>query len=168
LAEQRKLKVHIESGVEKIDFEGDPDAVLSTIIDFLTKAYPGYEILQELIFTPDLRGLAESLEGILQIAPEGILLTSPKDLPAEDAICLALMGSYIGNQFKKYPKDSLSTNELAKVTGKAMKTMFNQLAWMVDDGIVERVERGEYRLTSLGIKKTEEVINQLKTQEEKP
>jgi predicted transcriptional regulator len=57
----------------------------------------------------------------------------------------------------------LSTNELAKVTGKAMKTMFNQLAWMVNDGIVERVERGEYRLTSRGIKKTEEVIRQLKT-----
>lgn len=168
MTEQRKLRVHIESGDEQIDFEGAPDAVFSAIIDFLTKAYPGYEILQVLIFTPDLRRLAESLEGVLQIAPEGILLTTPKDLPAEHAICLALMGSYIGNQFKKYPKDSLSTNELAKVTGKAMKTMFNQLAWMVNDGIVERVERGEYRLTSRGIKKTEEVIKQLKTQEEKP
>jgi len=40
--------------------------------------------------------------------------------------------------------------------------MFNQLAWMVNDGIVDRVGRGEYRITSMGIKKTEEILKQLK------
>ncbi|MEM3041462.1 MAG: hypothetical protein QXG97_05510, partial [Nitrososphaerota archaeon] len=54
--------------------------------------------------------------------------------------------------------DSLTALGLAKVTGKALKTVSNQVAWMVDDGLVERVGRGEYRITSLGIKRAQEII----------
>ncbi len=162
MSESKNLKVHAEFGDNKLDFEGTPEAVFSVFIDFLNKIYPEYEILRDIIFTPDLRAVINNLKGILQIAPEGIILTSPKDISAEDAICLALMGSYISNKFQKQPKESLSANELSKITGKAMKTMFNQLAWMVNDGIVDRVGRGEYRITSMGIKKTEEILKQLK------
>jgi len=58
--------------------------------------------------------------------------------------------------------DSLSAAGLAKATGKALKTVANQVAWMVDEGLIERVGRGEYRITSRGIKRAEEIAVNLK------
>ena len=75
----------------------------------------------------------------------------------EEAIIISLVGSYVGYRLGKADRDNDSANGLAKTTGKALKTISNQLAWMIDDGLVERVDRGRYRITSLGITHFEQI-----------
>jgi hypothetical protein len=161
MSNKRTLKLHAEFDDGQLDVEGTPETVFSAFIDFFNKVYPEYEVLQDIIFTPDLITLMKELKGVIQIAPEGIVLLNPNDISSEDAICVTLTGLYVSNKLNKSSNEALSAGELSKITGKALKTMFNQLAWMVNDGIVERVERGEYKITSTGIMKTQEILREL-------
>jgi len=162
MSSQSNLKVHVEFGDAKADFEGNPDEVSKAFLTFLNKIYPAFELAQRLTFNPDLAKLTEGLVGILEFAPEGAFLVFT-ELPAEEAIILSLIGVYIGNRLGRITNDAVSANGLSKMTGKALKTMSNQLAWMVDDGLVERVGRGEYRITSIGIKRSERILQELRT-----
>lgn len=156
------LKLHIEFGDAKADFEGNPDDVAKAFLTFLNKIYPTFELAQRLTFNPDLAKLAEGLVGILKFTPEGVILVST-ELPADEAIILSLVGVYVGSRLGKIENDAMAANGLSKMTGKALKTISNQVAWMVDDGLVERVGRGEYRITSIGIMRSEKILQELKT-----
>lgn len=162
MSRQPKMRVHIEFEGLRQDFEGSADEVLKAIITLLSRTYPTFEVARRLMFTPDLVRLSESLVGVVQIAPEGLLLTVDHDLPTDEAICLTLLGVYAASGLGKMDKDSMSPKELSKTTGKALRTVSNQLAWMVDEGLVRRVGRGEYQIGSPGIKRAEETIERLK------
>ncbi len=157
---QDSLRVHIEFGEVKVDFEGDVNQVTESIIRFLTGIYPNLEILRKLVYTPDAANLAAKLVGRVEITVEGPILVSGPDLSTRDAACTALLGAYVGNKLGKLPKESLSPGDLAKITGKAKKTISNEVPKLVADGLAERTGEGEYRLTILGVRKTEDTLTQ--------
>ncbi|MBS7656596.1 hypothetical protein KEJ33_01570 [Candidatus Bathyarchaeota archaeon] len=154
--EQNKLKVHLEFGEAKADFEGDVNQVFDAVVRFLTKIYPNLEIINKLVYTPDVSSLAAKLVGKVEVTSEGPILVSRDELSARDAICIALLGAYVGNKLGKFSKDALSSAELAKITEKARKTISNEVPKLIDEGIIERTTEGEYKLTISGIRKTEE------------
>jgi len=160
LREEGKLKVHIELGDAKADFEGDLNEVFDLTVKFLTQICPSLEILQKIIYMPDIVKLAEKIEGLIEITSEGLILRSDLDAPAREAVCLVLLGAYLGRSLGKMSKDSLSTRDLARIVRKARKTIANEMPRLVSDGLVERTREGEYRLTTLGIRKTEIFIDQ--------
>jgi hypothetical protein len=154
-----KARVHIECGEIKADIEGTPDDVFREIVKLLN-----LETVSRLVYTVDIAKLLEDLDGILVIAAEGPILSFNLDLPADQTIGLCLLGSYVGEKIGKLAKNSLTVEELAKLTGKAVKTIRNELPFMIESGVIERVSRGEYRITTLGIKRlTETVIPKLKS-----
>jgi hypothetical protein len=154
LTEKNSLKIHIEYGEIQEDIEGPLDEVVRALFITLSRVYPSLEVAQQLIYQPDLMRLAESLVGLIQYTPEGMLMLV-KRISSEDAIIISLVGTYVGYKLGKTEDRTNSARDLAKITRKALKTISNQLARMVDDGIVERVGRGEYQITSLGIKRFE-------------
>ena len=156
MTEQGKLKIHIEFEGLKEDYEGTPDDVVRALMVTLSKIYPSLELAKKLTFQPDLVQLAEGLVGLVEFAPEGLLVQA-SEISADDAIIISLVGSYVGYRMSKIGEDTNTADGLAKTCGKALKTISNQLAWIVDDGLVERVERGKYRITSLGIKRFEKI-----------
>jgi len=162
LKEKEKLKVHIELGEAKADFEGDVNQVFELTVKFLTQIYPNLDILRRVVYTPDIIKLAEKIEGLIEITSEGLILPFDLDAPARDAVCLALLGAYLGKALGKLPKDALSTRHLARIVGKARKTISNEMPRLISDGLIERTLEGEYRLTTLGIRKTESFIEQYK------
>ncbi len=159
---QQKLKVHVEFGESKAVFEGTPDDVTKAFLIFLNNTYPTFELARKLSFNLDLTKLAEILIGIIEFALEGLLLTV-QNLPAEESILVSLLGALVGSKLGKVESESLSAISLSKTTGKALKTISNQLAWMVDDNLVERIGRGEYKITSMGVKHSEKIMQELKT-----
>ncbi len=159
VSEQKRLKAHIEYGDVKADFEGDVNQVFEALVRFLTEVYPNLEILERIVFTPELTRLADKLTGIVEITPEGPILVSDLKMSAREAICMALLGAHVGNRFGKLGKETLSSSDLAKLTGKATKTMSNELPGLASNGLVERTQEGEYRITVLGMKRTEERID---------
>ncbi len=161
---EAKVKVHVEFQGAIIDFEGSAEEVFKAFTHFITQTYPSLSVVQKLVFTPDFLGIAESLKGCVELAPEGPLLIAGRELPAGEAMCLSLLGAYVGYKFDKLGKDTLSIDEITRTTGKAYKTVMNQLPWMIDEGLIERVGKGEYRITSKGIKRGQEIAGGLKTQ----
>jgi len=161
--EQRKLRVHLELGEAKADFEGDVNQVLEAFVHFLTEMHPNLEIINKLIYNPDILSLAAKLVGKVEITAEGPILVSRDEMSARDAVCIALLGAYVGNKLGKLSKDTLSPSDLAKITEKARKTISNEVPKLVTEGIIERTTEGEYKLTILGIRKIEEKTTQ-KTQ----
>ena len=155
---QDNLRIHLEFGEVKVDFEGDVNQVAESIVRFLTEVYPNLEILRKLVYNPDVTNLAAKLVGRVEITAEGPILVSGSELSTRDAACIALLGAYVGNKLAKLPKESLSSGDLAKITGKARKTISNEVPKLVADGLTERTSEGEYKLTILGVRKTEDTL----------
>jgi len=159
---EEKLKVHVELGDAKADFEGEINEVFEMTVKFLTQICPNLEILQKTVYTPDIIKLAEKIEGLLEVTSEGPIFSLTLDVPAREAICLALLGAYLGKTLGKLSNDALSTKRIARIVGKARKTISNEMPRLISDGLVERTSEGEYRLTILGIRKTEAFIEEYK------
>jgi hypothetical protein len=158
MGEQKMLRVHLEFGEAKADFEGDVNQVFEAIVRFLANVYPNLEVLQSIVYTPDLAGISKKLVGLVEITSDGPVLVSEVEMSARDAMCIALLGTYVGKRLGRLPKETLSSSELAKIVGKARKTISNELPRLMSEGTVERTEDQEYRLTTLGIRKTEDTI----------
>jgi hypothetical protein len=156
-----RLRLHFECGGFSGDIEGEVDDVVRALLLQLAKVFPSLELASKLSFNPDLVELSSSLVGVVEFAPDGLILNA-KDLPADEAIVVSLLGMYVGFRLGRVQSDSLPATGLARATGKALKTVSNQLAWMVDEGLVERVGRGEYRVASLGIKRAQAVAAELR------
>jgi hypothetical protein len=156
-----KLKLHFEVGDIKGDLEGETDDVVRALLVQLAKVFPSLELAKKLSFSPDLVELSNNLVRVVEFAPDGLLLIA-KELPADEAIVVTLLGMYVGYRLGKVQSESLPALGLSKATGKALKTVSNQIAWMVDEGLVERVGRGEYRIASLGIKRGQNITAELK------
>ena len=159
-----KVKVHIEFGEARADFEGDADQVFTMIVRFFTQVYPDLEILRKIIYTPDLTRLVEKIAGLVEITPEGQIILIRRDLSAGNLICLALLASSIRNKLGSLAKGTLSSNDLTMITGKAKKTVSNELPQLVAKGLFERTSEGEYLITTLGIKRTEDIIDKYKAE----
>ena len=161
MKESEKVKVHIEIGDARANFEGDVDQVFELTARFLTQICPSLKVLRRLIYTPDITKLAEKIVGLIEISPKGPMLSN-FDVPTRDAVCLILLGAYLGKVLGILGKDSISSRDLARIIGKARKTVSNEMPRLVSEGVVERTSEGEYRLTILGIKKTEKIIERYK------
>jgi hypothetical protein len=157
---QNKLRVHLEFGEVKADFEGDVNQVFESIVRFLTEVCPGLEVLRSIVYAPDLAKLATKLVGHVEITAEGPILVSRSELSAREAACIVLLGAHVGNKLGKLTKESLSSSDLARITGKARKTISNEVPGLVADGLVDRTEEGEFKLTILGIRKTEDMLTE--------
>ena len=162
MKESEKVKVHIEIGDARANFEGDVDQVFELAARFLTQICPGLKVLRRLIYTPDITKLAEKIGGLIEISPEGPIMLFNFDVPTRDAVCLILLGAYLGKVLGILGKDSISSRDLARMIGKARKTVSNEMPRLISEGVVERTSEGEYRLTILGIKKTEKIIERYK------
>jgi hypothetical protein len=162
VSEKETLRVHLEFGEAKADFEGDVNQVFESIVRFLIQIYPNLEILQKIVYTPNLSVLTEKLVGVVEISSEGPILVSGLDLPSRDVACIALLGAHAGSKLGKLSKETLSSSDLARITGKARKTISNEIPRLVSDGLVERTVEGEYRITILGVRKAENAIEEYK------
>ncbi|MEM2926256.1 MAG: hypothetical protein QW220_02955 [Candidatus Bathyarchaeia archaeon] len=157
-----ELKVIVEFGGNRAEFRGSPNDVFFLFLKFVENLYPNLSVIREISFEPDLMAIIEALKEILKIAPEGPILMKAQDLATDDAICLLLAGQYAGFKLRKLSKDSLSSNDLARLSSKASKTVVNRLPQLLRQGFIERGEGGEYKITSLGIKRVLEISSTIK------
>ncbi|MEM3571829.1 MAG: hypothetical protein QW589_07890, partial [Candidatus Bathyarchaeia archaeon] len=79
-------------------------------------------------------------------------------LSTDQAIGLTLLGAHLAYKIGKRESEEMSVEEISKSLNKAIKTIRNTLVQMVDANVIERVERGSYKITSSGIKEVHESI----------
>ena len=154
----QKVRVHVEYGDLKADFEGSANEVFKEVIKLLSQGIPTIETISRLTYNVDFLKLMNALAGIVTIIPDGPTLAPDLELSADEAIGLCLLGANIGAKLGKLTKDFMSIEELAMFTRKAEKTIRNTIPAMVKSGLIERTEEGEYRITTLGTKEFEDTI----------
>ena len=164
-ADESKVEVLVRYRDMEVKFNGTPDEVTRAFLQFMEKMLPSLELVSTLVLTVDLEKLLHELQGIIAVTDEGIILTIARESIGErEAILLHLVKASVGFQLSKLEGDSLSIADILTLTGGKPSTTAARLSELVDLGWVERVGRGEYRITTFGVRSFEEsVLPRLKT-----
>jgi len=153
-SEEELLELFVRYKDVELKFKGKPDDVIRSFLRFIQEILPTYDLASKLTLTVDLEDLLKNVEGIIAFTPEGPVVTVPKErLRGEkDAILLHLVKTYIGYKTGRLGKNSLATSEITSLTGGKSSTIAARLSELVSSGWVERIGRGEYKITTLGIR----------------
>ncbi|MEM1550865.1 MAG: hypothetical protein QXR13_02895 [Candidatus Bathyarchaeia archaeon] len=150
-------------------FVGKPDEVMRAFLNFINEVLPAYDLATQLTLSVDIEDLLRSLKGLIAFTPEGPVIIIPREKMGGDknAILLNLVKAYIGYRVGRLEKDSLSVADLTSATGCKSGTVAARLSELADMGLVERVGRGEYRVTTFGVKIfLEEILPKIKPEGE--
>ena len=109
-----------------------------------------------MLLTIDLENLIEDVKNLIALTPEGpVVLVSKQKLTASETICLYLIAAFIGNKLGK-SKDAQSKDEMQTGLGKSAKITSTRLGELIRKRLVTKTEEGNYRITTLGIKRFQE------------
>jgi len=139
-------------------FTGDPEQVWSSINKFFCEMIPALETVQKALLTVDLQQLIDYTKNIIAIAPEGpVILVSKQKFTANETLLLHMLATYIANKLGQ-PKDSLPKDELQTVLGKNSKITSTRLGELVREGLATKTEEGNYKISTLGIKRFQDEV----------
>lgn len=152
-SEEKKLEVSVKYGQLESRFTGTVDEVLRETIRFISEVCPTYDLASRLVMTVDVEKLMEDLEGIIAITEEGLVSTIPSDILSDkETIRLQLIKAYLGHRLARRDKETMSLGDIITETRGKPGAVAGRLSEMVSDGLVKRAGRGEYQITTLGIK----------------
>jgi DNA-binding transcriptional ArsR family regulator len=160
---EQSLQILVKWNEKEIEFTGSREEVCSAFLNFLYEELPALEAVSKVLLTVDMNQVLKSLNGLLLIAKEGIMFLPHVKPKSRDAVILCLVGHYAGFKMGLLDKDTLHFSEIEKITGEKRGTISGRLSELTRERVVESPEKGEYRITSLGIKYfVDQVANTLK------
>jgi len=166
MTKNKKIKLTIEAEGTTQTFEGPVDDAFKFMSKFISQVYPTIRYASKFIYSPDLAGLFEALSKYLQVAEDGSLLFDHRPESAEQAIGMMLLGSLLSQKLGLRNRETLSSSEIIQQADKAPKTIRNTLAYMVKSNLVERVSKGEYKMTVRGVKWMENALRRMESRSE--
>jgi hypothetical protein len=164
MSEDEVVEVVVTYRGLEVKFSGDINEVVRFFLEFLNKMLPTYELVSRLTLTIDLEKLVTGVEGIIAITPEGLIVIISQELLGErEVILLHLVKTYIGYQLGKLDLDIMSISDIISITSGKPSSSAARLSELVQMNWVERAGRGEYRITTYGIKAfSEEILPKIK------
>ena len=155
-----QVRIHIDTGEMHYDGTGSVEEIIPQVMQFLIQAVPAYDIAKKLVYAPDLAGLADKVSEFGRMTTTGQLLLTRINLPAEKGIAVLLFMAQLANKMGKRNADSLSIEEISTGVGRAPKTIRNVLIQTQRLGLIERADRGIYRITSKGLMELERSLTE--------
>ncbi len=150
------VTVHIKYQETEQTFTGDANQVWISINRFFSEMIPALQTIKKALLTVDLESLIEDCKNVIAVAPEGpVLLVSRQKLTDSETLTLQLLATYIGNKLGQ-SKDYLTKEELQAGLGKNAKITSTRLGELCREGSATKTEEGNYRITTLGIKRSQE------------
>jgi predicted transcriptional regulator len=154
-AETRQIKVLIDANGLRYEASGNVEEMTPQIIRFLAEAVPTYDLARKLLYISDLAGLTDKISDYAKMTNTGQLLLTRNDLAADKSIPTILFMAHLANKTAKRDSDALSIEEIANGVGKASKTTRNAIVALQRSGLIERSERGKYKITPKGMMRLE-------------
>ena len=153
---EETVTVHIKYQETEQTFTGDANQVWVSINRFFSEMIPVLQTVKKALLTVDLESLIEDCKNVIAVAPEGpVLLVSRQKLTDNETLTLQLLATYIGNKLGQ-SKDYLTKEELQAGLGKNAKITSTRLGELCREGLATKTEKGNYRITTLGIKRSQE------------
>ncbi len=161
LVETQTKQITVQIDADGIHYEsnGSAEEVIPQVLRFLSKVVPTYDLARKLIYLPDLANLADKISNFAKMTSTGQLLLTRNDFPAERAISIVLFMSHLATKISKRPVESLNIDEIANAVSKTSKTIRNTIVNMQRAGLIERTDRGSYRITQKGLMNLESFID---------
>jgi hypothetical protein len=158
-----EIKVNIKYKDTEQTFTGETNQVWSSINRFFTEIIPAIQTIKNALLTVDLETLIEDSKNVIALAQEGpVIQVSKQRLTDTETIMLYLLASYIANKLGQ-SKDFVSKEELQSGLGKSAKITSTRLGELIREGQATKTEEGNYKITTLGIKRfQEEVLPEIK------
>jgi hypothetical protein len=150
------VTVHIKYMDTEQTFTGDVNQVWVSVNRFFSEMIPALQIVKKVLLTVDLENLIEDCKNVIAVAPEGpVLLVSKQRLTDSETLTLHLLATYIGNKLG-LSKSFLTKEELQASLGKNAKITSTRLGELCREGYATKTDEGNYRITTLGIKRFQE------------
>jgi len=161
MSETQTKQVKVQVDIDGIHFEssGTTDELVPQILRFLSHTIPTYDLARKLMYVPNLAGLADRVSEFAKMTNSCQLLLTRNELPAEKSIAIILFMAHLAAKFAKRSSDSLSIEEIATAVSKAPKTIRNTIVKMQKAGLLDRADRGNYRITPKGLMDLEKALN---------
>lgn len=166
-----ELKVKVIYKEHTAEFSGSPKDVYRAVLSYISNLIPTLSIAEKIAYSVDIQELVEKLSGVLAYSKdEGLFFLRPlSDMSDVEAISLYLIKRYVEHSLGFKDSPSVSMSEMTRELNKSEKTVSARLSEMVKKGFVRRLDRGDYTLTTLGIKELAERFVKAKTHRaEKP
>ena len=150
------VTVHIKYQETEQTFTGDANQVWISINRFFTEMLPALQTVKKALLTVDLENLIDDCKNVIAVAPEGpVLLVSKQKLTGSETLALHFLAAYIGNKLGQ-TKDVLTKEELQAGLGKSAKITSTRVGELIREGLATKTEEGNYKITTLGIKRFQE------------
>lgn len=150
------IEVYIKYKDTEQKFTGDVKQVWSSINRFFTEMIPAIQAIKNVLLTVDLETLIEDCKNIIALAQEGsVILVSKQRLTDNETIILYLLAAYIANRLGQ-SKGYVTKEELQSGLGKSAKITSTRLGELIREGKATKTEEGNYKITTLGIKRFQE------------
>jgi len=156
---QTNVKVQIDVGSVHFESSGSAEEIIPQVLQFVSRTIPTYDLASRLIYVPDLAGLADKVSEFAKMTGDNQLLLTKNNLAADKSISVVLFMAHLAAKFAKRPNDSLNIEEIASAVSKAPKTIRNTIVKMQKAGLMERTDRGNYRITQKGLMQLENSLN---------
>jgi len=130
---------------------GSPDGVVRELLSYFSKAYPALELVSKLVLTTDNTEFMQACTTILASTREGLaVLRDVTSLRDKELIMLYLAGSRLQHLVSAKETDTITLDELTRMTGRATGTVAGRLSELCNEQMAERAGKGSYRLTTMG------------------
>jgi hypothetical protein len=130
---------------------GNPENVIRELVIFFSKVYPSLELVSKLVLSVDSAEFLQNCAGVIAYSPEGlVILKDTSTLKDRELMMLHVAGARMFYLMGKRDNDSISLEELAKITGRVTGTIAGRLSELVREQLIERIGKGSYRLTTMG------------------
>ena len=150
------VTVHIKYQETEQTFTGEVNQVWVSVNRFFSEMIPTLQIVKKALLTVDLENLIEDCKNVIAVAPEGpVLLVSKQRLTDSETLTSHLLATYIGNKLG-LSKSFLTKEELQATLGKNAKITSTRLGELCREGYATKTDEGNYRITTLGIKRFQE------------
>jgi len=166
-AEQAKhvVTVHVKYGEIEQTFTGNVNDVWVSVNKFFGELIPAFDIARKVTLTVDLAKLIDDAKDVVAIAPEGPEVLIPKEkLTDSEALQFYLLAAYIAYQMGKRSTDTMTKEELQAKLGKTSKITSTRLGELVKEGSIVKTEDGNYRITTVAVKKLQDELKAIKTE----
>ncbi len=132
---------------------GTPDGVVRELLVYFSKLYPSLELTSKLVLSVDNSDFLQGCTGILASSPEGLAILKNVDaLRDKELMLLHLAGARLTHVLGKKDTDTITLEEIVKATGRATGTVAGRLSELCNEQLVERVGKGSYSLTTMGVR----------------
>ena len=152
MTDDRNVEVLVKfRGVEK-KIVGDVDTVVRELYAFFSGIFPAFSLAAKISLTVDTQTFLESCQGIFAVTPEGVaVIGGVETLSDRELVLLHLARAHFGFLTKKYQSDTVRIGDLIDRTKSGAGTIAGRLSELCSEGLAERMGKGEYRATTVGL-----------------